>query len=166
MDTIQIGDRLPDVRLPRADGGVRPLRGPHRDAVVVVALHDPACQPCRSYLHTLADHDGRFRLWDGGVQAVTPGESPGAGSDGASSGGSGTAAPRALQEALGGGIDVLLDPDRALLDRVDAAVGPVTLVADRYGQLFHTEEAGAEHALMEPRELEEWLKYLATQCPE
>ena len=137
-----------------------------------VALHDPACDACRSYLRNLADHDHRFRLWDGRVLAVTRERVPDAGAHGAAGDraapdGAGTpAALRALQEALGDAIDVLLDPDRALLDRVDATARPVTIVADRYGQLFHIEEAGAGHAVVEPRELEEWLKYLATQCPE
>lgn len=67
---------------------------------------------------------------------------------------------------VGTAVDVLVDAERVLLDRVGAIDGPVVLVADRYGQIFEIMQAGAEHALPEPRELEEWLKYLATQCPE
>lgn len=155
MNTIQVGDRLPNLRLPRSDGTtVRPLRGPHRDAAVVVALHDTGCDPCRHYLRSLADAESRFRLWDGSIRAVTDTDSDA------------EAGARALQDELGSAVDILVDTDRELLDRVDATAGPVTLVADRYGQVFHIAESGEEHAVMEPRELEEWLQYLATQCPE
>ncbi|MDX1675025.1 MAG: hypothetical protein R3314_09545 [Longimicrobiales bacterium] len=154
MREIQVGDRLPKLRLPRAgeQKAVRPLRGSHRDAVVVVALHDPGCDRCRDYLQALVGAASDFRTWDGSTRAVTD---AGAGAAG-------------LQEELGDRVDVLVDADRALLDRVAPGAGPVTLVADRYGQVFHIAAPGDgdPHPAMEPRELEEWLKYLATQCPE
>lgn len=147
---IAVGDRLPNLRLPRADSGhPRPLRGPHRDAVVVIALHDPGCDECARFLGRLARARPRFRLWDGSVRAVTDSHAAGP-----------------LQDELGDAVDVLVDTDRKLLDRLDVSAGPVTLVADRYGQLFDLSYAGAAHTLAAPRELEEWLKYLATQCPE
>ena len=179
---IQVGDRLPDLRLPRAgdEPTVRPLRGPHRDAAVVVVLHDPTCDACADYLRTLAEAVPDFDLWDGSVRAVVgpvrgagPGPGRTAATDGSGSGAAGGAvwsrSAADLQDELGPDVDVLVDRDRALLDRVAASDGPVTLVADRYGQVFHIDGAGGEagaHPGMEPRELEEWLKYLATQCPE
>ncbi|MFW6205883.1 MAG: hypothetical protein ACOC5I_01460, partial [Gemmatimonadota bacterium] len=92
-------------------------------------------------------------VWDGSVRAVAP-----AGADAADA--------AALQDGLPSGVDVVTDPDRAFLGRIGVGNGPVVLVADRYGQVFHRQDAGAEHAVVEPRELEEWLRYLATQCPE
>lgn len=149
MTPIQVGDRLPNLRLPRSDGAtVRPLRGPHRDAVVVVVLHDVGCDACRDYLRALAGARSRFQLWDGTVNAVA------------------VSGDETLQAELGSAVQLLVDPDRELLDRVDTTAGPVTLVADRYGQVFHIDDAGTDHTVMEPRELEEWLQYLATQCPE
>lgn len=175
--TLRVGQRLPDVGLPRPDGAVRALRGAHRDAVVVVVLHDADCERCRDYLRALAAAAPRFRIWDGSVGAVT--DAP---------------HPDHLQAELDPDIDVLIDAERTFLDRVQAhggfggragdragdragnmagesasevpADGPVVLVADRYGQLFEILPAGPDHVLVEPRELEEWLKYLATQCPE
>lgn len=147
MTPMRVGDRLSNLRLPRADGAtVHPLRGPHRDAVVVVALHDVGCDTCRDYLRALASARSRFQLWDGSVNAVA------------------ATADGALQAELRSAVQLLVDADRELLDRVDTTAGPVTLVADRYGQVFHIH--GEDHSGMEPRELEEWLKYLATQCPE
>jgi hypothetical protein len=43
---------------------------------------------------------------------------------------------------------------------------PRVIVADRFGHIFHVEEGGQVHRLPEPRELEAWLRFLATQCPE
>lgn len=173
---LRVGDRLPDLRLPRPDGTTRPLRGAHRDAVVVVALHDAGCDRCRRYLQELAAAAPRFRFWDGSVRAVTADRDA-----------------HRLQAALGPAVDVLLDADRTFLDRVQHAAGsgdgtvddtadwtvgeaadgtadgtvdgPVVLVADRFGQVFEI-LAAPDHAAVGPRELEEWLKYLATQCPE
>lgn len=152
---IRVGDRLPDLTLPGADGAERPLRGPHRDAVIVVALHDTGCDRCRRYLRELADARPRFRIWDGTVRAVT--DDPDIGN---------------LQRDLEGDLqvgdrtDVLVDAERRLLDRVEARDGPVVLVADRYGQLYEILPAGRDHTLPTPGELEAWLQYLATQCPE
>lgn len=156
--SIEIGDRLPKLRLPRAgaEATVRPLRGRSREAVVVVALHDAGCGRCGDYLRALARAVPDFRLWDGVVRAVVDAEGPG------------PTAAAALQAELGSAVDVLLDDGRDLLQAVRATTGPVTLVADCYGQVFHkaAPEEADPHPVMAPRELEEWLKYLATQCPE
>ena len=147
---IRVGGRLPKLRLPRAGTGGDAVRP------VLVALHDPGCDACRAYLGTLARERSRFDPWDGTVYALADVDAAG------------------LQEELGDAVAVLVDADRAVLDRLGGTAGPVTVVADRYGQVFHIEAAdraagdgaAAGHPLLEPRELEEWLKYLATQCPE
>jgi hypothetical protein len=43
---------------------------------------------------------------------------------------------------------------------------PRVIVADRFGHIYHVEDGGPAHALSEPRELEEWLRFIGTQCPE
>ena len=158
MHELKVGDRLPKLRLPRAGdpATVRPLRGPARDASVVAVLHGPACEACRELARSLADVAPDLDVWDAAVRVVVPaaGETR-----------AGPAA-RALRERLEPAVDVLVDVDRQLVDRVDTSDGPVLLIADRWGQLFHIHEAGRAHTAMEPRELVEWLKYLATQCPE
>ena len=51
-------------------------------------------------------------------------------------------------------------PGTHLLDRAGV------IIADRFGQIFAVDDAGTEHALPPPREVEEWLKFIGTQCPE
>jgi hypothetical protein len=43
---------------------------------------------------------------------------------------------------------------------------PGIIVADRFGQIYHAEQGGRAHTLSEPRELEAWLRFIGTQCPE
>lgn len=158
MDELKVGDRLPKLRLPRAGdpATVRPLRGPARDASVVAVLHDPTCEACRELARSLVDIAPDLDVWDAAARVVVP-----------AAGGTRAGPPaRALRERLEPAVDVLVDVDRQLVDRVDTSDGPALLIADRWGQLFHIHEAGRTHGAMEPRELVEWLKYLATQCPE
>lgn len=44
----------------------------------------------------------------------------------------------------------------------DAAV----IVADQYGQIYDAVYTGGGHQFPAPRQLEEWLKFLGTLCPE
>jgi hypothetical protein len=57
---------------------------------------------------------------------------------------------------------VVSDTGGVLAETGSAAV----IVADRYGQVFHAYGAGTGHQFPPPREIEEWLKYLGTLCPE
>ena len=68
----------------------------------------------------------------------------------------------ALRVDLGPSLTVLSDTNgrAALVD------GAGVVVADRYGQIYYVSQAGEGHGFPAPRELEEWLKFLATQCPE
>jgi hypothetical protein len=60
---------------------------------------------------------------------------------------------------------------RVVLARGEAALtavvreAPRVVVADRFGDVYHV-AGGTSHQLTEPRELEEWLRFIATQCPE
>jgi hypothetical protein len=110
---------------------------------------DAACERCRAYLRELEAHHDDFAAWDGRVVVVVPGA---------------LEAALQLREAVGVRSSVAADPEGRAPFAGEA--GPALLVADRYGQLYHLARGGAEHRLPEPRELEEWLKFLATQCPE
>lgn len=145
-----VGSLLAPLRLASAPAGAPvELRRWAREATVLLRLDDVDCARCREYLRELDRHRAELALWDGRVVVVVPGSLEDA---------------ARLKEELGLGLTVVADPDgRAPLA---GARGPAWLVADRFGQVYQAEEVGAGHGLPEPRELEEWLKYLATQCPE
>jgi hypothetical protein len=144
----RVAGRIPDVLLPRMGDGVPvPARGRPREAVVYLFLTEPA--GWAGYLRRLAEHRSEFADWDGRIIAVAagPGESW-----------------RPLADELGESVWIVEDPDRRL-----AAAGedglPRAAVADRYGEIYHVWSDDAL-PLPEPRELEEWLRFLALQCPE
>lgn len=144
------GDRLPRLVLPRARGGMLPLRHHRKEATFLVRVHGADCGGCQAYLQALEAHRDRLSVWYARGVAVVPGP---------------VAEARALDERLGPRlITVVADPEG---DGPLAEVGDAALVlADRYGEVFHSEPAGPDHVFVEPRELERWLQYLATQCPE
>lgn len=144
------GERLPRLDLARARGGTLPLRHHRKEATFLVRIHGPDCGGCEAYLRTLEARRDRLSAWYARGVAVVPGP---------------VAEARALDERLRPGlITVVADPegDGPLAGAGDAAL----LLADRYGEVFHSVPAGPDHAFVEPRELERWLQYLATQCPE
>jgi peroxiredoxin len=112
-----------------------------------VQVHGAACSDCRRYLSELASAASNFAAWDGRVVVLVPG-------------------PAAEASAVRGEPElpfaVLSDADR----RAPLADGATVVVADRYGHVYSVSEADDSHVLPTPRELEEWLKFLATQCPE
>lgn len=150
---IAPGERLPSLALARADGsGAVSIRGPARSAVVVVLLSHTD-DAVRDVLGELTAQEERFRLWGGRVSVVLPPDTP-------------VEQGRTLARELAP-LVVLEDPEGAArtclgLPRERAAL----LIADRWGQLYHVEAADAVAELGAPDEIEEWLRYLATQCAE
>ena len=143
------GDRLPP--LPGGAGGEgRGRRGLGREAAVVVFLPIGEPDVGAEYVARLAGRGDRFRLWGGRVVVAAPDPEP--------------VMPRLTGDQP---FDVLADPRgetrrRWGLDEADAAL----FVADRWGQIFHAEVASDTDRLSDADEVEEWLKYLATQCAE
>jgi hypothetical protein len=108
-----------------------------RNAVVLAVLHDSACEPCARYARRLQEAISAFAAWDGQLVLALP--------------------DRADHEATVAGTSTVPDTFGG---------APRIVVADRFGQIFHVEEGGPAHQLSEPRALEDWLRFLATQCPE
>ena len=67
------------------------------------------------------------------------------------------------------GVTVLVDRPGDAGARARAGVSPESaaiLVADRFGEIWHGYDFGEGHAFPDMRELEAWLRYLGTMCPE
>lgn len=149
---LSVGDRLPAITLPAAPDGRRVnLREPSRHSwvILVVARGD---ERSRGYATTLADAAESIRLWDSRLAVVVEED---------------LRAAHDLHHALGAQVTVLADPECVGRALFDTGTGPTILViADRYGQIYFVQVAAHVEALPAPNEIEEWVKYLATQCPE
>jgi hypothetical protein len=147
----RVSGRVPDALVPQVDGGpMVPVRGRPREAV---ALLFPDARPgWVDYIREMHDLARELADWDGRVIAVTPAGEP--------------AIPWAeVARELGPEVWLVLDPEGFL---APAAALPAAAVVDRYGEIYHVWERDHEDARPgpPPRELEEWLRFLALQCPE
>lgn len=152
------GDTLPPLELETQAGEPFPVRTRARRTRVLVAGHGAGCEACRRYAERLAEAAAEFGRWDGEAIVVA---GPGGGGE--------PGAPRAAGGAAveGSSRPALRDPEGAARRRLDVPEDRVALlVADRFGEVFLREEADEADALPEPDAVLEWLRYLATQCPE
>ncbi len=145
IDTLAVASFLPDVELPVAGSRARvPLRPSGLKTTVVFSMHAAGCAGCQEYLDRLAGSAAEFDVWDGRLIVIAPG---------------GAADAARVRTAFG---KVLADEALQVARPGSASV----IVADRYGQVFSAAHAAATHDLPGPREIEEWLKFLGTLCPE
>lgn len=153
---LRPGDRLPPLTLEATGGRSIHLRAPSRDASVLVFPHSAECEDCRAYLRALSDEADELRQWYGRILAVLP---PCPAAESAAS--NGEARDRSLA------FPVLMDTSGEARERCGVAPGEAAiLIADRYGEVYEATGAGAEHAFPSVRDVESWLRFLATQCPE
>jgi len=163
---LDVGDRLPNLDL-AAPGDARPslpLRSPPKGAPVL--LLPPLSgngDGASSYARDFAASVAAFRLWYGRPLLVVPSAERATAliGDGDGNGGAGAG------ESGADGLQVAVDPDGELRRRLgldDASWG--VFVADRWGILYHVARSPETDALLGVGEIEEWLRYLATQCPE
>jgi hypothetical protein len=154
----RVGGRVPDVQLPRAGsskGGDIPARGRPREGVAL--LFPDAPDRWSAYVRDLAPHADALADWDGRLIAVVPDRDP---------------AWAELSRELGARVWVVEDPDGRLRPAaVPAAPAPrlpAAALVDRYGEIYHVWPRDDHAARPGPpaRELEEWLRFLALQCPE
>lgn len=144
---------MPPLPLPDGAGigGRMSRRRLTRAASVVAFLPDDEPEAGAAYVARLADRGDRFRLWSGRAIVVASDETLAAGRH---------TGDRAALVVLG-------DPEgetrrRWGLDASDAAL----FIADRWGQIYHADVGAHVGDLVDADEIEEWLKYLATQCAE
>jgi peroxiredoxin len=151
------GDRLPDLALPATTGGAIQLRSPAEGPLVLVLVRFADAAACREYLDTLAGASADFAVWDGRLLAVFD-SPPGRGT-------------RTEEEVEAGAptfpFAAAVDEEHRL--RRSCGLRPAetaVIIADRWGEIYFVATDEGESALPNAATIEEWLRYLATQCPE
>ncbi len=136
-DLINPGRTLPDISLPDATGAPRRLRASGDRSVLLILVHD-GCEECEGWVAGLGGQRGEIETWKGKATIVST--------------------------AAGGG-----DPFPRLVDaegRLASSVGvtaPAVVIADQWGEIH---EAAEGHAFLPIESTVEWIRSLATQCPE
>jgi hypothetical protein len=156
---VRAGTRLPALTMPGLSGErAVDLRAGSRDARVLLLLDEVCVQPFLGYLQRLAEALPAFRTWNGRVLVVLRASDSVYGPD-----------VRALRKELLAleqepALRILRDETGATRAWSDAAA--TAIVADRFGDVYFTAGATPPDELPTPDALEEWLRFLATQCPE
>jgi hypothetical protein len=147
---IAAGDRLPPSLVARtaAPAADAPQRT-SRDALVILLLPVHTAE-WTGYLSALDEAAGDIEHWYARIVVIAP--------TAATATAVGRLALRLTVNADAGAaarVRLGLAPDRAAL-----------LIADRYDQVYHVVEAASAGALPAIAEVEQWTRFLATQCPE
>lgn len=135
-DLINPPRMLPDIALPDQTGAARRVRANGDRSVLLVLIHG-GCEECRAWVAKLAEKRNEIATWKGEVRVVARG-------------------------AAEHPFPVLLDPDARLAALVGVAV-PAVVIADQWGGIH---EAAEGHAFIPIESAVEWIRYLATECPE
>lgn len=145
---LGVGQRLPPLELHGEDGVIPLQSSPQRRLATVLFLAhgDGRCDACLEHVNRLA-REVDWRDWDGRLLVLMPG--------GDLAGEEPVHSPARI---------VRLDADGAA---TNGSVTAALVIADRYGQVYHSERIGRDHeAGPSPEAVEEWLRFLSTQCPE
>lgn len=148
---LPVGSRLPSL-VSRVDGGEVRWRDPARGATVAVFLQSGDRDADRRYLDELTAAVPDFALWGGRVIVVMP---------------DATAETAAIPS--GGSARSLAVVTETMGEAEHCGVGAgddAILIADRWGEIYHGARGDSPAVLPGPGEITEWLKFLATQCPE
>lgn len=149
---IRVGARLPPLPLEAASRAEVVLAGAtSRDALVLLLVpREPG--GLTEYLNALGEAAADIEHWYARVLVVADG---------------GLAAAATLRARLSPRLAIAAQADASVhetlgIDPANTAV----LIADRYGQIYLVAEAAHGDELPDVRDIEEWTKFLATQCPE
>lgn len=148
---LTAGDTLPDTTLvesPGTPGWVIP--SPSRNALVLLLL-PPSTAAWVPYLERITAKLDELQQWYSQVVAVVSGD------------------PAAAAELRAHVPPLRTAAEAEPVLRARAGVPAEhagLLVVDRYGQLYHSASAERPDQLPDASELEEWVRFLATQCPE
>lgn len=146
---LEAGSHLPGLTLHGAGADVRLRSG--RGPLVLLAVHSCTCPQCRALVEGLGSVADGVREWGGRVAVVVPVD---AGDD--------SAALERCRAAAGEAVRVVADPDGEIAS--GAAVRIV--IADEWGEVYFSVTSADDHALITPREVVDWVRFIVIQCPE
>jgi hypothetical protein len=141
-DLLNPARRLPDITLPDAREGTPVRLRPTGDRSVLIVMIHPECPDCAGWVEKLAEQKEEIGSWKGDVRLV------------ANQGGRRSYPFQAL-----------LDSEDQLARALGLAA-PAVIIADQWGEIHEAEEAGEDHRFLPTESLVEWVRHLATSCPE
>ena len=142
-DLLNPPRRLPNIALPDAlEATPVRLRAVGARSALIVMIH-PECPDCTGWVEKLAEQKDELRTWKGDVSLVWRNR----------------AAERALPFRL------LLDSENRLALALGLAA-PAVVIADQWGEIHEAAEAGEDHRFLPIESVVEWIRHLATSCPE
>ncbi|MDA8218873.1 MAG: redoxin domain-containing protein [Dehalococcoidales bacterium] len=152
------GAMLPYFKLPSAQGKmIDPVQYKQRRNLLLVFVHDQACDACRNVLRAFAQHYDYYKEEEAEVLAIAAVSQEEA---------------RRMVDDLALPFPVLADEDGAV-HRLYGAVaseatpGAAVYLADRFGEIRERWLAGkTEHTLPAQEDVLEYLRFIGYQCPE
>lgn len=119
---------------------VRRGRGPR----VLFLPHYAACPECRAWIAALAAHSAAIKEWGGHANIVLHEE-----------------CEHVTASEFPEQIQVLCDAGETL-----GAAPAAVIIADEWGEIYFAAEAITDHALPDPTEVVEWVRFISIHCPE
>ena len=110
-------------------------------SVLIVLIHSD-CSNCATWVEKLAAQKDEIGSWKGDVRLVADRAAP---------------SSHSFQQ--------LLDSEQRLAGALGVAA-PAVVIADQWGEIHEAAEAGEEHGFLPIESAVEWIRHLATSCPE
>jgi hypothetical protein len=140
-DLINPPRKVPELTLHTAHGERCGLKPRGHGSAVLLFLHAD-CARCETFVSALASERKEIASWNGDVRIVS------------------CAAAHSDTP-----FEVLLD-EGSRAARALAIEAPAILIVDRWGEIHESAEGGEDHAFLPVVSVVEWVRHLATQCPE
>src|SRR5262245_19576039 len=141
LSLIQPGARLPPLRLEAADGKVEDLDAPERGSPALLFVRDEALAVARPYIATWEQMLSDLASWFDRPRVITE---------------------SARYETRIASVSAPAD------DWLQLAIGEhahALIIADRWGVVYVAQQTSTFEDIPSATDVEQWLRYLATQCP-